>query len=165
MGLLVSLVSLPSLTPTSTVLRTPVFLKKVFPGSVHTFSMLWLSSPSRDRCTLNSLSDLPCFLFLHSFLFWWECHANELVEFSSLSGLNRSSAVKIQSCHHWIAREFPSLLLIIRVISFAPAFTVYYCSFLGSFPACPNLFIFIWLLQVSIITNRIFSCSMWDLVP
>ena len=61
----------------------------------------------------------------------------------------------------------PSLTLNNQGLSyhFTPAFTVYYCSFLGSFPACPNLFIFIWLLQVSIIANRIFSCSMWDPVP
>lgn len=56
---------------------------KVFPVHVHTFSMLWLSSPSQDRCTLNSLSDLPCFLFLHSF--WWIAMPIGLWNFSSLS--------------------------------------------------------------------------------
>ena len=38
-----------------------------------------------------------------------------LWNFSSLSGIEpRSSAVKMQSCYHWIARDFPPSLLIIK---------------------------------------------------
>lgn len=91
--------SLPSLTPKYTVSRTPVVLKKKpSPVHVHMF-MLWLSSPSQDTCTLNSLSDHPCFLFLHSFFFFFfggSAMPVSLWNFTSLSGIEPgSSAVKM----------------------------------------------------------------------